>query len=272
MHLHRRQNDAKVSSTASANAPKSSIATDPNATPSDFKVPTPFDTALSNNYTASCAAFFRTFLTNKDFSECHPFSLMLQTSSGFFDASKSFVRITQTLEATCRVDMTKCTDTMNHLARELIGDNNCAVDYANDNPQVIQAYNGLIAYEPLYQASCLKDDAGSYCYANAVTNRSAITDPYPYYLPLGVPLPGGTRATCNSCLQDVMAIFSSFAGNTTQPISQTYNGAAQQIGIACGTGFVNQTATPLKAAAATMTISMTPAITVVFMLLLGFFV
>lgn len=108
-------------------------------------------------------------------------------------------------------------------------------------------------------------------YANAVTNRTAITDPYPYYLPLGVPLPGGTRATCNSCLQDVMAIFSAFAANKTQPISKTYNGAAQQIGIACGAGFVNQTATPLKAAASTPALSMTPAITLLLMLLLGVF-
>lgn len=80
-----------------------------------------------------------------------------------FDASKSPIDISMTLEATCNVNMTTCLGTMNHLARELIADNNCAVDYANDNPQVLQAYNGLIAYEPLYQASCLRDDEGSYC-------------------------------------------------------------------------------------------------------------
>ena len=52
---------------------------------------------------------------------------------------------------------------MNHLARELVSEENCGVDYSKDNPQVLQAYNGLLAYEPLYQASCLRDDAGSYC-------------------------------------------------------------------------------------------------------------
>jgi hypothetical protein len=46
-----------------------------------------------------------------------------------------------------------------------------------------------------------------------------------------------------------MAIFSSFAGNTTQPISRTYSDAAQQMEIGCGPTFVNQSATPLKAAA-----------------------
>jgi hypothetical protein len=68
-----------------------------------------------------------------------------------------------------------------------------------------------------------------------------------------------------------MAIFSSFAGNSTQPISQTYNQAAQQVGIACGTGFVNQTATPLKGAASTTSTSTTPLFTLLFMLLLYVF-
>ena len=59
--------------------------------------------------------------------------------------------------------MTQCLGTMNGLARELVSDGACRADYENDNPQVLQAYNGLIAYEPLYQASCLRDDQGSYC-------------------------------------------------------------------------------------------------------------
>jgi hypothetical protein len=39
----------------------------------------------------------------------------------------------------------------------------CKIDYHNDNPVVLQAYNGLVAYKPAYQASCLRDDKGSYC-------------------------------------------------------------------------------------------------------------
>jgi hypothetical protein len=161
---------------------------------------------------------------------------------------------------------------MGDFARQLITDQNCAVDYANDNPQVLQAYNGLVAYEPLYQASCLRDDQGTYCFANAVTNTTSKTDSYPYYLPLGVPLPGGARPTCNTCLQDAMAIFSAFGGNSTQPISKTYNGAAQLIGLVCGTTFVNQTATPMKgAASSTSTASFTPIFTLILMLLLYVF-
>ncbi|KAF2192774.1 hypothetical protein K469DRAFT_554380 [Zopfia rhizophila CBS 207.26] len=269
MHLQRR--DGEATKTTSSPASKATLSTDPNTSPTDSSIPQPFDTALSNNFTNPCQAFLRQMLTNESFTACHPFSLLLQTSSGFFDASKSFVRITNTLEATCNVNATKCLNVMNELARALKDDSNCAVDYSNDNPQVLQAYNGLIAYQPLYQASCLRDDDGSYCFANAITNTTARTDAYPYYLPLGVALPGGARPTCNSCLQDVMAIFSSFGSNSTQPVSQTYNGAAQQIDLYCGPTFVNKTATPLKGAAPGTTVSLTPTITLFIMLLLYFF-
>lgn len=52
---------------------------------------------------------------------------------------------------------------MDDLARELIKKENCGSDYADNQPQVLQAYNGLLAYEPLYQASCLRDDDGNFC-------------------------------------------------------------------------------------------------------------
>ncbi|KAF2867269.1 hypothetical protein BDV95DRAFT_503453 [Massariosphaeria phaeospora] len=267
--LHRRREDA--SKTASAPPSTRSVTTDPGATESDFEVPKPFDTALSNNFTDGCANFFRRLLTEPALRECRPFSLMLQTSSGFFDASKSFIRITQTLEATCDANLTACVATTNDYARQLIEEGNCRVDYDNNNPQVLQAYNGLLAYEPLYQASCLRDDQGSYCFANAVTNTTATTDSYPYYLPLGVVMPGGARPTCNSCLQDAMAIFSSFASNSTQPVSQTYNSAAELVGGACGPTFLSKTAIPLKGAAAATTVSFAPTISLVIMLLLYFF-
>jgi hypothetical protein len=52
---------------------------------------------------------------------------------------------------------------MNSLARELLSNTACKADYDGNNAQVVQAYNGLIAYEPLYRATCLRDDNGSYC-------------------------------------------------------------------------------------------------------------
>lgn len=121
-----------------------------------------------------------------------------QTSSGFFDASKSYLRITQTLDATCGVNASQCKHTMDSYARELQLATACKTDLDNDTPLVIQALNGLIAYPVAYSASCLRDQEGSYCFANAVSNTSSPTDSYPYYLPVGQELPAGSRPTCNS--------------------------------------------------------------------------
>jgi hypothetical protein len=39
----------------------------------------------------------------------------------------------------------------------------CGSDYLAQNPLILQAYDGLLAYQSMYQAGCLKDTAGSYC-------------------------------------------------------------------------------------------------------------
>lgn len=44
-------------------------------------LPTPFDTGVGNNFTTTtCPAFFRSFLSNSDFTTCYPLSLLLQVS------------------------------------------------------------------------------------------------------------------------------------------------------------------------------------------------
>ncbi|KAF1842346.1 uncharacterized protein K460DRAFT_409761 [Cucurbitaria berberidis CBS 394.84] len=266
--LHSNQDATR---TLSAPRSKRSIATDPDGDKTDFAIPRPFDTGLSNNFTSSCASFLSRLIRSDAFNNCHPFSLMLQTSSAFFDASKSYLRITQTLDATCGVNATQCRATLNNFARDLVSATACKTDYENDNPLVLQAYNGLVAYTPSYQASCLRDNAGSYCFANAVSNSSSTTDSYPYYLPIGQELPGGSRPTCNTCLQDVMSVFANYGNNATQPLSKTYTMAAQQISISCGKTFVNVTAAPLKGAAATTSSSLTPTITLILMFILYIF-
>lgn len=105
-----------------------------------------------------------------------------------------------------------------------------------------------------------------------MSNSSSTTDSYPFYLPIGQELPGGSRPTCNSCLQDTMAIFANFANNATQPLSKTYTSAAQQLSISCGSKFVNITAAPLKGAAApTASASLTPMLALILMFVLYFF-
>lgn len=53
------------------------IATDPKNGTSDFTIPQPLDTGLSNNFTSTCASFLNRLRTNDAFNKCHPFSLML---------------------------------------------------------------------------------------------------------------------------------------------------------------------------------------------------
>ena len=108
------------------------------------------------------------------------------------------------------------------------------------NPVVMQAYNGFMAYDPLYKAGCLKDLDGTYCYAEAATNATPSSG-YVYYLPLGVPLPSSTRPTCSKCLRDTMSVFSTYAAKSKQALSTDYSAAAQQVDISCGPRFVEAT-------------------------------
>jgi hypothetical protein len=129
---------------------------------------------------------------------------------------------------------------MQSLANNLTTAANCGSDYTAQNPTVLAAHTGLVAYQPLYTASCLKNPATSaYCFADAITNASSPTDSYVYYLPLNTSLPGGSQPTCNACLQNTMAVFDAAAANRSQPVASTYVAAAQQINVNCGPGFVN---------------------------------
>jgi len=176
---------------------------------------------------------------------------------------------------------------MARLAAQLKANSVCGQDFEAANPAVIQAFEGFIAYQPLYQAGCLKDDSGQYCtstsppmliapsahmchlsgFANAITNTTSTSDAYPYYIPLGVALPGGSRPTCNQCLQKTMGIFATAASNATQPVSQTYGNAAQQINIGCGPDFVNDTVQIKSGAAMLFAYTELAPFVVLFMLL-----
>jgi hypothetical protein len=130
---------------------------------------------------------------------------------------------------------------MASFAQQLRSSSNCQQDWERQNLLVSQAYNGLIAYEPLYKAGCLKDDNQKYCFANAITNTTSPSDLHVYFLPLGMPLPGPSQPTCSKCLAETMNIFQDAASNRSQPISPTYVDAAQMIGVTCGPTFINTT-------------------------------
>ncbi len=123
---------------------------------------------------------------------------------------------------------------MSDYAAQIKSSANCGADLRLQNPMVEQAYNGFVAYQPLYHAGCLRDNRGNYCFADAATNTSAPTSSYIYYLPLGMLLPSITRPTCNTCLHNTMGVFASYASDSTQPLSNDYGQAAQLIDGYCG--------------------------------------
>jgi hypothetical protein len=67
----------------------------------------------------------------------------------------------------------------------------------------------------------------------------SLADAYSYYLPLGNTMPVGNRPSCSDCLKKSMAVYRSYASNTTQPLHDTYSSAAQQVNMACGPDWVS---------------------------------
>ncbi|KAI9681459.1 MAG: hypothetical protein M1817_002743 [Caeruleum heppii] len=243
------ESSTSSTSTTSRSTPESSsIMMAPSA--SSMPLPSAFDTSLGSNFTSqNCPNFFYSFLGNTTFQSCLPFSLLLKNSNSFFQASKSIYRVTQTLDTSCNVDFDMCSSLMSTLAEQLRAASNCGPDFDAENAIVLQAYHGLVAYRPFYQAGCLKSSTGSYCFADAITNVASPTDSYIYYLGLGMDLPAGTRPTCNDCLRNTLKIFANAAASSTQPASGTYVESAQLVQLSCGPEFANTTIPVLKSAA-----------------------
>lgn len=210
----------------------------------DSSFPTPFDSAnFGSNFTSdSCPKFFESFLNNSTISACHAVSLLLQNSQSWFHDLSSAAAISENLDIACSSPMTSCTDILADLASSLISDSNCGQDYKQGNPLVENAYVGMIAYQPIYRATCLKDPVtNSYCFSEAVLNSTSITDYSLYFLPLGVTLPASGRATCNVCLQATMNVFNEASESKGQPLANTYLPAAEQINLGCGPNYINTT-------------------------------
>lgn len=207
---------------------------------SNSSFPTAFDT-LGNNFTASsCPAFFADFLANETYKSCDALSLLLQNSNTFFKDLASAVTLDQVLDTSCSANITSCSTYMSALASNLTSTDNCGADYKLGNPMVTQAYEGMVSYEPIAKAACLEDPStNDYCFTEAATNSSNISDYYLYFTPLGNALPGGSRPSCNKCTQATMAVFLNSALIKGNPLVQTYIPAAEIINVGCGSNFVN---------------------------------
>ncbi|KAG8958326.1 hypothetical protein FRC03_009220 [Tulasnella sp. 419] len=218
-------------------------ASDPPAIPDPpFPVPTPFpqsfDDTLSYNFsTTSCASFFQDgFLTNLTFRACRPFSLLLPSSSAFFEAQDNLTTITSVMGGTCntRLSVDECGGTMDWLAEEIQKDTVCGRDLKDQVVLPVTALNGFRNYRMMRQAGCLVNQrTNTYCFADAVA-ASSPADFYYYALPLGTPIPGKTQPSCSTCIQSLLSIYATQANNKTMLISKTYSDAADLARNTCG--------------------------------------
>lgn len=143
---------------------------------------------------------------------------------------------------------------MDSYATQLKAASNCGQDYAAQNPYVLQAYDGFVAYRAMYNATCKTARAGGLCFVNALTSSTSPDDSYVYYLPLGVALPASAKPDCSPCLQQTLNDWSSVASNGSMPISSVFNSAVTQVDASCGSTFAKQAAAPNKDAAAALSV------------------
>ena len=251
--LHRRTAASGSIATASSDAsPSSDTSTDS----SDSPLPSPFDTSLGSNFTSnSCPTFFNDFLANSTFHQCTPLSLLLQNSQGFFSAQRNPDLLKKLMDTACAAPISICAATLTDIARQLTQDAHCGADFRARQPLVIQAYNGLLGYEAVATASCLKtssynstsDDPSAdndardaqYCFTAALTNKANPSDPFAYYTAIGMTLPSVAKPTCNGCLKSAMDTFAKFAVKSEQPLSMTYMSCAETVNAACGANFAD---------------------------------
>ncbi|KAJ5964905.1 uncharacterized protein N7479_004781 [Penicillium vulpinum] len=202
-------------------------------------MPQPFDT-LSYNFAnaTSCVDFFETWRANTTISDCNAISLLVENSNAFFHSLNSAAATSRILDTSCSANVTKCASIMTNLAIDLLKPDNCGDDYKNGNSVVKGTYRDLVAYEPMYRATCLTSPSTeNYCFVDAVSNSTAPDDYVVYFMPLGTPLTAGDTPSCNKCLKATMDLFSGWARRDGQSLDDTYLPSAEIVNTHCGEGF-----------------------------------
>lgn len=219
-----------------------SIVTADNSSSSDL--PTAFDT-LSNNFAnATCVAFFDKFRSNSTFTDCVAVSVLLSNSNSFFHTLTSAVATSHVLDVACAQPVAKCASVMTSLAKQMLHDDNCGGDYESNNSVVQSVYQELMAYEPMFRASCLTNpDTKDYCFVDAVTNTSTPNDYNVYFMPIGSTLTSSGKLTCGECLQATMEIFAHWASIDGQALDTTYLPSAKVVNNYCGSNFATTNVT-----------------------------
>ncbi|CAE6469906.1 unnamed protein product [Rhizoctonia solani] len=200
--------------------------------------PQPFDSSLSFNFSAStCKDFFSSFTTNITFRACRPFSLLLGTSTTFFNIQSNLTELTAVMGGTC--DTTRTTDdcrtTMSWLASEIVKPEVCATDITNQNGVVLEALNGFKTYDLMRQAGCLVNQrSNAYCFVESVASSSPV-DTYFYALPLGTPVPQKSTPSCSPCIKSLMSLYAESATDKSLPLSKVYPSAQKLAVNSCAT-------------------------------------
>ncbi|KAL5622291.1 hypothetical protein BROUX41_006236 [Berkeleyomyces rouxiae] len=249
---------ADSSQFSTSTSPQTSATSTTTSTPTEEEsgLPSPMDENLNYNFTTnggkSCPAFLNALLTDDQFIACYPISMLLKGSYSFFTAQRELQSIVSVLDATCDVDFNMCNAYLKKKAIDLTSPENCAEEYRDDGSNIMMVYWGLIAYEPLYKATCVRDpETSMYCYADAVTNKTT-GNAYTYFMPLNSSLPLTAEPACTQCLQQTMAVFQTFTNDASQPLAYNYGPAAKVINSVCGSGFVNQTSLKIKSKSGTV--------------------
>ncbi|QRV76235.1 transporter protein Sec23 [Ceratobasidium sp. AG-Ba] len=215
-----------------------SIPVPPYPVPTPF--PQPFDSSLAYNFTTTtCSSFFTDFTTNITFRACRPFSLLLGTSSTFFDIQSNLTELTAAMGGTCDTPQTidQCRATMGWLAGEIVKPTVCGTEIAAQNAMVLEALNGFKTYDLMRQAGCLVNQrSNACCFVEAVASTSP-SDTYFYALPLGTPVPPKSTPSCSACIKSLMALYANYATDTTLPLAKSYPSAQKLASSSCGADY-----------------------------------
>ncbi|KAJ5365431.1 hypothetical protein N7517_008317 [Penicillium concentricum] len=208
-------------------------------------MPKAFDTLSYNFANAStCIDFFTNWRANTTISSCTPISLLIQNSNAFFHTLNSAPATSHILDTSCSANVTKCASIMTNLAIDLLKPENCGDDFKNGNSVVKGTYRDLVAYEPIYRATCLTNPSTqNYCFVDAVSNSTAPDDYDVYLMPLGTPLTVGDVPSCTKCLKATMDLFSEWARRDGQSLDVTYLPSARIVNTHCGEGFATTNVT-----------------------------
>ncbi|ODA82761.1 hypothetical protein RJ55_01270 [Drechmeria coniospora] len=254
------QRDETQSSSSDAQISVQNSVAPSTASSAQSTLPSPFDDSVASDFKASasdikCPTFMTNLLADPKFKSCYPISMLMQTSTGFFNAQKKLVSIVSVLDATCKADVNSCADFLNSAAQNLTQEGNCKVEIDQRMPTVVQAWRGLRTYKLLYQSTCLKNSTtGSYCYADAVTNTAVPSDAYLYFLPYGLALPNSSTPSCSWCNQETMAMYHSASADRSNFIAGSYEVAAKQINNKCGETFSDATLPDAESGAGTTSV------------------